>query len=205
MTLRTHKIEKKNEQNNQEWSWEETPEVLESLEQLININFDGYALGGLAVGEGHDAMLDVLDYVPTTLPRNFARYLMGVGKPPDIVEAVIRGVDMFDCVLPSRSGRTGQAITRRGPINIRNFRHKNDNRPLDSECNCLTCRSYSRAYLNHVNRAQEIISSILLTWHNLHYYQELMEQIRESISKGSLAAFRTNFYNLWNEGDYEKV
>ncbi len=177
----------------------------QSVDMLAHIGFDGYSIGGLAVGEGHDTMVEVLDYVADLLPSNSVRYLMGVGKPPDIVEAVARGVDMFDCVLPSRSGRTGQAITRRGPINIRNSRHKDDERPLDSDCNCLTCRNYSRAYLNHVNRAQEIISSILLTWHNLYYYQELMGQLRNAIAKGNLVSFRTNFYDLWNGGDYEKL
>ena len=146
----------------------------ESAEALRAIGFDGYAVGGLAVGEGQEAMFGCLDYAPDFLPEDKPRYLMGVGKPDDIVGAVARGIDMMDCVLPSRSGRTGQAFTRRGVVNIKNARHQDDPRPLDEDCTCPACRSYSRAYLHHVFRAKEIISSMLLTWHNLHYYQELM-------------------------------
>lgn len=153
----------------------------ESAEKLTNIGFDGYAVGGLAVGEGQNLMFEVLNYAPNQLPQDKPRYLMGVGKPDDIVGAVQRGIDMFDCVLPSRSGRTGQALTRMGPINLRNARHRDDPRPLDSTCECPCCKNYSRAYLHHVHRAGEIISSMLLTWHNLHYYQVLMEGLREQL------------------------
>ncbi|MEQ8256311.1 MAG: tRNA guanosine(34) transglycosylase Tgt, partial [Roseovarius confluentis] len=140
----------------------------ESAKALVEIGFDGYAIGGLAVGEGQEAMFGVMDYATGYLPQDKPRYLMGVGKPDDIVGAVKRGVDMMDCVLPSRSGRTGQVFTRRGVLNIKNARHQDDPRPLDEACTCPACRNYSRAYLHHVFRSQEIISSMLLTWHNLH-------------------------------------
>ena len=157
----------------------------ESAEALKAIGFDGYAIGGLAVGEGQEAMFGVLDYAPDMLPADKPRYLMGVGKPDDIVGAVARGVDMMDCVLPSRSGRTGQAFTRHGVVNIKNARHQDDPRPLDEDCTCPACAGYSRAYLHHVFRAKEIISSMLLTWHNLHYYQDLMRDIRAAIETGT--------------------
>jgi len=173
----------------------------ESAEALRKIGFDGYAIGGLAVGEGQKAMFEVLDYAPDMLPADRPRYLMGVGKPDDIVGAVQRGVDMFDCVLPSRSGRTGQALTRRGAVNIKNARHRDDPRPLDEECTCPACRNYSRAYLHHVFRAQEIISSMLLTWHNLHYYQELMAGLRAAIASGQLDEFVADFHALRAQGD----
>ncbi|MEM8570117.1 MAG: tRNA guanosine(34) transglycosylase Tgt [Pseudomonadota bacterium] len=177
----------------------------ESAVALREIGFEGYAIGGLAVGEGQEAMFGVLDYAPGFLPVDRPRYLMGVGKPDDIVGGVLRGVDMFDCVLPSRSGRTGQALTRRGPINIKNARHADDPRPLDPDCNCPTCRSYSRAYLHHVFKSQEIIASMLLTWHNLHYYQELMAGLRAAISGGTLDAFVEAFHAQYAEGDLEPV
>lgn len=177
----------------------------QSADILTNIGFQGYAIGGLAVGEGQKNMLKVLDYVPSCLPKDAPRYLMGVGKPSDIIEAVKRGIDMFDCVLPTRSGRTGQAITRMGPVNIRNARHLRDPRPLDLECNCYTCLNYSRAYLHHVNKAQEIISSILLTWHNLHYYQELMDGIRASIKSKKFSQFCAEFYQRLGNGDLEPL
>ncbi|MFN3260029.1 MAG: tRNA guanosine(34) transglycosylase Tgt [Pikeienuella sp.] len=177
----------------------------ESAAALKEIGFDGYAVGGLAVGEGQEAMFDVLDYAPGMLPGDRPRYLMGVGKPDDIVGAVERGIDMFDCVLPSRSGRTGQALTRRGAVNIKNARHQDDPRPLDEECLCPACRSYSRAYLHHVFKAGEIISSMLLTWHNLHYYQELMQGLREAIAAGRLAAFAAAFHAKRAEGDIEPL
>ena len=177
----------------------------ESAEALKAIGFDGYAIGGLAVGEGQAAMFDVLDYAPGMLPANRPRYLMGVGKPDDIVGAVVRGVDMMDCVLPSRSGRTGQAFTRRGAVNIKNARHADDPRPLDEACGCPACRSYSRAYLHHVFRAGEIIASMLLTWHNLQYYQDLMEGLREAIAAGWLASFAADFEARRAEGDIEPV
>ncbi|MCC7322149.1 MAG: tRNA guanosine(34) transglycosylase Tgt [Rubellimicrobium sp.] len=177
----------------------------ESAEALKRIGFDGYAVGGLAVGEGQEAMFGVLDHAPGMLPADRPRYLMGVGKPDDIVGAVERGIDMMDCVLPSRSGRTGQAWTRRGQVNIKNARHQDDPRPLDEDCTCPACRSYSRAYLHHVFRAQEIIASMLLTWHNLHYFQELMAGLRDAISRGQLPAFVAAFHAARAEGDIEPI
>jgi queuine tRNA-ribosyltransferase len=173
----------------------------ESAEALTKIGFDGYAVGGLAVGEGQEAMFGVLDYAPDMLPTDKPRYLMGVGKPDDIVGAVARGIDMMDCVLPSRSGRTGQAWTRRGQVNIKNARHQDDPRPLDEHCTCPACRNYSRAYLHHVMRAGEMISGMLLTWHNLHYYQELMQGMRDAIARGHFAAFEAAFHAQRAEGD----
>jgi queuine tRNA-ribosyltransferase len=177
----------------------------ESAARLTEIGFDGYAIGGLAVGEGQAAMFGVLDFAPAMLPADRPRYLMGVGKPDDIVGAVARGVDMMDCVLPSRSGRTGQAWTRRGQVNLRNARHAEDPRPLDEACTCPACRTYSRAYLHHVVRSGEIIAAMLLTWHNLHYYQELMAGMREAIAAGRFAAFMAGFEVLRAEGDIEPV
>ena len=183
-----------------------TPELrAESAEALRAIGFEGYAIGGLAVGEGQEAMFSVLDYAPGMLPEDKPRYLMGVGKPDDIVGAVERGVDMMDCVLPSRSGRTGQAWTRRGQVNIKNARHQDDPRPLDENCTCPACRNYSRAYLHHVFRAQEIISSMLMTWHNLHYYQELMQGLRDAIGRGALSAFVAEFHAQRAAGDIEPL
>jgi queuine tRNA-ribosyltransferase len=177
----------------------------ESAEALTKIGFDGYAVGGLAVGEGQETMFEVLDYAPDMLPKDKPRYLMGVGKPDDIVGAVARGIDMMDCVLPSRSGRTGQAWTRRGQVNIKNARHQDDPRPLDEHCSCPACRSYSRAYLHHVMRAGEMISGMLLTWHNLHYYQELMQGMRDAIARGQFAAFEAAFHAQRAEGDIEPL
>ncbi len=177
----------------------------QSAEALTKIDFDGYSIGGLAVGEGQELMFEALDYAPAQLPENKPRYLMGVGKPDDIVGAVQRGVDMFDCVLPSRSGRTGQGLTRMGPINLRNARHRDDPRPLDEACTCPTCASYSRAYLHHVVRSQEIIGSMLLTWHNLHYYQELMAGLRGAIAARGLDAFVAEFHAIRAQGDIEPV
>ena len=173
----------------------------ESAEALKAIGFDGYAVGGLAVGEGQEAMFGVLDYAPDMLPQDKPRYLMGVGKPDDIVGAVKRGIDMMDCVLPSRSGRTGQAFTRHGVVNIKNARHQDDPRPLDEGCTCPACRGYSRAYLHHVFRAGEMISGMLLTWHNLHYYQDLMQGMRDAIAAGNFAAFEADFHAQRAEGD----
>ena len=169
------------------------------------MGFEGYAIGGLAVGEGQERMFEVLDYAPGMLPDDRPRYLMGVGKPDDLVGAVARGVDMFDCVLPSRSGRTGQAFTRHGVVNIKNARHAADPRPLDPDCTCPACRSYSRAYLHHVFKAGEIISSMLLTWHNLHYYQELMSGLRDAIGAGTLTEFTAGFHAIRAEGDLESL
>mgnify|MGYP001795477754 CR=1 FL=1 len=173
----------------------------ESAEALREIGFDGYAGGGLAVGEGQAAMFGVLDYAPGQLPEDRPRYLMGVGKPDDIVGAVKRGISMFDCVLPYRSGRTGQAFTRFGVVNIKNARHADDPRPLDPDCTCPACANYSRAYLHHVYKAQEIISSMLMTWHNLHYYQELMAGLREAITGGALDTFVAAFHARREAGD----
>ena len=175
----------------------------ESAEILQSIEFDGYAIGGLAVGEGQEAMFQVLDFAPDMLPDDKPRYLMGVGKPSDIVGAVKRGIDMMDCVLPSRSGRTGQAFTHRGVVNIKNARHQNDPRPLDPSCQCPACKNYSRAYLHHVFKSQEIISSMLLTWHNLHYYQDLMERMRNAILNNSFAEFELEFHKNLGLGDLE--
>jgi queuine tRNA-ribosyltransferase len=177
----------------------------ESAKILKSIEFDGYAIGGLAVGEGQEAMFRVLDFAPDMLPADKPRYLMGVGKPSDIVGAVKRGIDMMDCVLPSRSGRTGQAFTHRGVVNIKNARHQNDPRPLDVSCQCPACKNYSRAYLHHVFKSQEIISSMLLTWHNLHYYQDLMEKIRKAILNQSFAEFELEFHKNLSIGDLEPI
>jgi queuine tRNA-ribosyltransferase len=177
----------------------------ESADKLTKIGFDGYAVGGLAVGEGQDLMFEVLEYAPNQLPQDKPRYLMGVGKPDDIVGAVQRGIDMFDCVLPSRSGRTGQALTRRGAINMRNSRHRDDQRPLDETCECPCCKNYSRAYIHHVHKAGEIISSMLLTWHNLHYYQILMSELRDAIATNSLDAYVAEFHAIRKIGDIEPI
>ena len=177
----------------------------ESAEALQEIGFEGYAIGGLAVGEGQEAMFGCLDTAPGMLPQDKPRYLMGVGKPDDIVGAVKRGVDMMDCVLPSRSGRTGQAWTRRGQVNIKNARHADDPRPLDEHCTCPACRNYSRAYLHHVFRAQEMISGMLLTWHNLHYFQEIMQAMRDAIEVGQFAAWERDFHTLRAQGDIEPL
>ncbi|WP_071675051.1 tRNA guanosine(34) transglycosylase Tgt [Nioella nitratireducens] len=177
----------------------------ESAEALKAIGFDGYAVGGLAVGEGQEAMFGCLDTAPDMLPVDKPRYLMGVGKPDDIVGAVKRGIDMMDCVLPSRSGRTGQAFTRRGVVNIKNARHQDDPRPLDEACTCPACTGYSRAYLHHVFRAREIISSMLLTWHNLHYFQELMQGMRDAIEADDFAGFEADFHAARAEGDIEPL
>ncbi|MBN9557444.1 MAG: tRNA guanosine(34) transglycosylase Tgt [Alphaproteobacteria bacterium] len=160
-----------------------------SVHELMAIGFDGYALGGLAVGEAQAQMFDVLEATTPYMPVDRPRYLMGVGKPDDIVGAVLRGVDMFDCVLPTRSGRNGQAFTRGGPLNLRNAAHAEDLGPLDPDCACPACRGFSRAYLHHVVKAGEIIAAMLLTWHNLTYYQDLMAGMRAAIAGGTAAAF----------------
>ncbi|WP_422344141.1 tRNA guanosine(34) transglycosylase Tgt [Parasphingorhabdus sp.] len=164
-----------------------------SAEALIEIDFDGYAIGGLAVGEGQEAMFGVLDYAPDQLPADKPRYLMGVGKPDDLVGAVERGVDMFDCVLPSRSGRNGQAFTATGPINIRNAKFAEDLEPLDADCTCSVCRTYSRAYLHHLIRSKEILGAMLMTEHNIAFYQSLMAGMRDAIASSKFAAFASNF------------
>lgn len=165
----------------------------ESADRLTEIGFDGYAIGGLAVGEGHEAMCEVLDYAPGMLPVDRPRYLMGVGKPIDIVEAVARGVDMFDCVLPTRSGRHGQAWTWEGPVNLKNAPFADDDQPLDASIACPASRDYSRAYLHHLVKSQEILGQVLLSWHNLAFFQALMAELRAAISEGRLDAFRRDF------------
>ncbi|WP_420863172.1 tRNA guanosine(34) transglycosylase Tgt [Algirhabdus cladophorae] len=177
----------------------------QSAQALQDIGFEGYAVGGLAVGEGQEAMFGCLDYAPEQLPVDKPRYLMGVGKPDDIVGAVKRGIDMMDCVLPSRSGRTGQCFTRHGVVNIKNARHSDDPRPLDAACTCPACSNYSRAYLHHVFRAQEMISGMLLTWHNLHYFQELMSDMRAAIAAGTFAQFEAKFHADRAQGDIEPL
>ncbi len=172
-----------------------------SVEALTEIGFDGYAIGGLAVGEGQDLMFQTLDFTMPVMPQDRPRYLMGVGKPDDIVGAVRRGVDMFDCVLPTRSGRNGQAWTPRGPVNLRNARHADDHRPLDETCPCPACSDYSRAYLHHLIKAGEILGMMLVTWHNLTYYQKLMAGLRGAIETGSLDDFTDAFHRRRAEGD----
>ena len=165
----------------------------ESAERLIETGFDGYALGGLAVGEGHEAMCGVLDYAPALMPIDRPRYLMGVGKPIDIVEAVARGVDMFDCVLPTRSGRHGQAWTWEGSINLKNARFAEDETPLDAAIPVSASRDYSKAYLHHLVKSEEILGQVLLSWHNIAFFQSLMGQLRSAIAEGRLEAFRKDF------------
>ncbi|MBK8375371.1 MAG: tRNA guanosine(34) transglycosylase Tgt [Sphingomonadales bacterium] len=165
----------------------------ESADALIDIGFDGYAIGGLAVGEGQEAMFGCLDFAPDMLPADKPRYLMGVGKPDDLVGAVERGVDMFDCVLPTRSGRNGQAFTWNGPVNIRNAKHAEDQGPLDERCDCPVCTTWSRAYLHHLVRSGEILGAMLMTQHNLHFYQSLMATMRSAIAGGRFAAFAIDF------------
>jgi queuine tRNA-ribosyltransferase len=164
-----------------------------SADALIDIGFDGYAIGGLAVGEGQEAMFSTLEFAPGQLPADRPRYLMGVGKPDDLVGAVERGVDMFDCVLPSRSGRNGQAFTWNGPLNLRNARHAEDNNPLDERCKCPTCGTYSRAYLHHLVRSGEILGSMLMTEHNISFYQQLMQGMRDAIAAGTFVQFAADF------------
>lgn len=161
--------------------------------ELQKIGFDGYAVGGLAVGEGQEIMFETLDFTIPILTEDKPRYLMGVGKPDDIVGAIMRGVDMFDCVLPTRSGRNGQAFTWNGSINLRNAKYIEDNTPIDSNCVCAACRNYSKAYLNHLAKANEILSSMLLTWHNLQFYQDLMKKIREEIASNNFENFANQF------------
>jgi queuine tRNA-ribosyltransferase len=166
---------------------------IQSAELLRSIGFDGYAVGGLAVGEPQTAMFETLEATVPHLPADKPRYLMGVGKPDDIVGAVERGIDMFDCVLPTRSGRNGQAFTWNGPLNLKNARHAEDAMPLDTGCRCPACRQFSRAYLHHVVKANEIIASMLLTWHNLTFYQDLMAELRTAIIAGALHKFAARF------------
>ncbi len=165
----------------------------ESAAALRDIGFDGYAIGGLAVGEGQEAMFATLDFAPGQLPEDRPRYLMGVGKPDDLVGAVERGVDMFDCVLPTRSGRNGQGFTWDGPVNLRNAKHAEDTGPLDADCTCPVCAKYSRAYLHHLHKAGEMLGAMLLTEHNLSFYQQLMAAMRAAIAQGAFAGFAAGF------------
>jgi queuine tRNA-ribosyltransferase len=166
----------------------------ESADRLVDAGYDGYAIGGLAVGEGHQAMCEVLDYAPAMLPPDRPRYLMGVGKPVDLVEAVARGVDMFDCVLPTRSGRHGQAFTWAGPINLKNARFAEADEPLEPAVDCPASRDYSKAYLHHLIRSDEILGQVLVSWHNIAFYQALMAAMREAIAEHRFEAFRRDFH-----------
>ncbi|MBK8176525.1 MAG: tRNA guanosine(34) transglycosylase Tgt [Rhodospirillales bacterium] len=177
----------------------------ESAASLREIGFDGYAVGGLAVGEGQETMFAILDRTAPLLPSDRPRYLMGVGKPDDLVGAVARGIDLFDCVLPTRSGRTGQAFTRNGPVNLRNARHADDPRPLDESLDCPASREYSRGYLHHLVRSNEILGAILLSWHNVAYYQSLVAQMRAAIRVGRFAAFSAAFAHTYAAGDIEPI
>lgn len=166
----------------------------ESLQQLTDIGFDGYALGGLSVGEPHEEMLRILSAIGPTMPADKPRYLMGVGRPEDLVEAVRRGIDMFDCVMPTRNARNGHLFTSTGVVRIRNSPHKRDTGPLDANCDCYTCRHFSRAYLHHLDKCREVLGAMLNTLHNLHYYQSLMHALREAIDTGTLSSFVDKFY-----------
>jgi queuine tRNA-ribosyltransferase len=174
-----------------------------SSEELRTIGFDGYAVGGLAVGEGQAAMFEVLEATLPHLPLDWPRYLMGVGKPDDMVGAALRGIDMFDCVLPTRSGRNGQAFTWKGPLNLRNARHAEDDAPLDAGCSCPACKSYSRAYLHHVVKSGEIIASMLLTWHNLTFFQDVMRAFRQAVTGKTATSFARNFLADYGAGEQE--
>jgi queuine tRNA-ribosyltransferase len=175
-----------------------------SAQKLVEIGFDGYAIGGLAVGEGQKAMFEVLDYAADFLPQDKPRYLMGVGKPADIVGAVLRGIDMFDCVIPTRSGRTGQAFTFDKAINIRNSQYRNDLRPLEEGCNCYACENHSRAYLHHLSKSNEILAAMLMSEHNIFFYQNLMKKIRFLIEEGKFEEFAKEFLAQNTQNDQEK-
>ena len=175
----------------------------ESVERLNAMDFEGYAVGGLAVGEGQDAMFTTLDATTPLMPEGKPRYLMGVGKPDDLIGAVARGIDMFDCVLPTRSGRTAQGFTWRGTVNLKNARHADDPRPLDEHCSCYTCTHHSRAYLHHLLKANEVLGLMLLTRHNLTYYQHLMAGMRQAIEAGSFADFAQRFAAAYAQGDID--
>jgi queuine tRNA-ribosyltransferase len=178
---------------------------LESARTLTDIGFDGYAIGGLAVGEGQAAMFRVLDSTVPALPADRPRYLMGVGRPADIVGAVLRGIDLFDCVMPTRAGRTAQAFTWRGELNLRNARHRDDPRPLSEGCACPACTGYSRAYLHHLIRSDEILGAMLLTWHNLHFYQDIMRGLRGAIEAGTLDDWSAAFGEQQGKGDIDPL
>jgi queuine tRNA-ribosyltransferase len=172
----------------------------ESAAGLADIGFHGYAIGGLAVGEGQDLMLQTIEATAPLLPEDRPRYLMGVGTPDDIVESVARGIDMFDCVMPTRSGRHGQAFTRFGRLNLRNAKHAEDMRPLDETSDCPALASYSRAYLHHLVKSGEILGMMIVSWANLAYYQSLMSGIREAIAKGNFEDFRGRTREAWERG-----
>jgi queuine tRNA-ribosyltransferase len=167
----------------------------QSLESLMALDFDGMAIGGLSVGETREERVTILEHLAPELPKTLPHYLMGVGKPEDIVEAVYYGIDMFDCVLPTRNARNGQLITSFGELNIRNAEHKTSSEPIDPDCACKVCKNYSRAYLHHLDKTKEILGSILSSHHNIFYYQTLMSQIREAIETESFAKFIKDFYN----------
>lgn len=171
-----------------------------SADALIDIGFDGYAVGGLAVGEGQEAMFACLDFAPDQLPKDKPRYLMGVGKPDDLVGAVARGIDMFDCVLPTRSGRNGQAFTWNGPVNIRNAKFAEDTGPLDPRCGCPVCSNWSRAYLHHLVKAGEMLGAMLMTQHNIHFYQDLMSSMRAAIAETRFSQFQQDFLRDYRQG-----
>lgn len=171
-----------------------------SADALIDIGFDGYAVGGLAVGEGQEAMFACLDFAPDQLPKDKPRYLMGVGKPDDLVGAVARGIDMFDCVLPTRSGRNGQAFTWNGPVNIRNAKFAEDTDPLDPRCGCPVCSNWSRAYLHHLVKAGEMLGAMLMTQHNIHFYQDLMSSMRAAIAETRFSQFQQDFLRDYRRG-----
>jgi queuine tRNA-ribosyltransferase len=169
----------------------------ESAERVVQTGFDGYAIGGLAVGEGHEAMCNTISLTAPLLPRDRPRYLMGVGKPIDIVEAVARGVDMFDCVLPTRSGRHGQAWTWDGPINLKNAKFADDDTPIDPQSTCAASRDYSKAYLNHLFKAGEYLGPMLLSWHNIAFFQAMMAAMRSAIAEGRFEAWRAEMRRRW--------
>src|SRR5882757_779685 len=177
----------------------------ESVAALTNIGFDGYAVGGLAVGEGQEMMFSTLDMIMPLLPADRPRYLMGVGRPAELVGAVRRGIDMFDCVMPSRAGRTAKAFTPRAEINLRNARHRDDPRPLDEACTCPACKHHSRAYLHHLVRSEEVLGAMLLTWHNLHYYQDIMRGLRTAIETRALGHWIAAFEAEQGRGDIPPV
>jgi queuine tRNA-ribosyltransferase len=176
----------------------------ESLDKTVEIGFDGYAIGGLSVGEEKSVMYDVIEFIAPQMPVDAPRYLMGVGTPEDLVEAVYRGVDMFDCVIPTRNGRTGSAFTTRGKINIRNARFAKDGAPLDVDCPCSVCRRYSRAYLRHLYQAGEMLAAIMISHHNLAFFLDTMRKVRDSIKLGSFGRFRHDFLNKIREGEAER-
>ena len=177
----------------------------ESVAALEALDFEGYAVGGLAVGEGQAAMFETLEVTTPLMRADKPRYLMGVGKPADIIGGIARGIDMFDCVMPTRSGRTGQAFTRRGSVNIKNARHADDPRPLDAECSCPACTTYSRAYLHHLFKAEEVLGLMLLSRHNITYYQDLTRGARDAIAEGQFDAYQQDFHDRYNSGDIEPL